>query len=51
MRKNRLSRPEGEPASSQQESQHDDRCMVCGREANGKAICADPNCAHELALG
>lgn len=28
-----------------------DRCLVCGRDSKGKAICTDPNCAAELALG
>ncbi|MFZ5816215.1 MAG: hypothetical protein ACOY93_13105 [Bacillota bacterium] len=48
MRENRQRRPEAERGSDPWE---ENRCLVCGRESNGKAICSDPNCAVELALG
>lgn len=50
MRRNRL-RAEGERPQNVWESGAQDRCIVCDRETNGKAICSDPNCAAELALG
>lgn len=28
-----------------------DRCIVCSRPANGRAICSDARCAEELARG
>lgn len=51
MRKSRLQEPEEEQNQNVWEPQSDDRCLVCGRETNGKAICTDPNCAAELAMG
>lgn len=51
MRRNRLRSSEGERPQNVWESGAQDRCLVCGRETNGKAICSDPNCATELALG
>lgn len=29
----------------------DDRCIVCSRPSNGKAVCSDVRCAEELARG
>lgn len=51
MRNNRRHRPEGERIQNVWERATDDRCLVCGRQTQGKAICADPNCAAELAMG
>lgn len=51
MRKMPQHKVEGERAPSMWQIASNDRCLVCGRQSNGKAICPDPNCASELALG
>lgn len=51
MRKRPQQKVEGERGPSMWEGTSNDGCIVCGRQSNGKAICPDPNCASELALG
>lgn len=43
--------PDEDLLSSVWEPESDQRCIVCNRPSNGKAICADPVCAQELARG
>lgn len=50
MRKNQAQKPEDERIKNVWDPQDEQRCLVCGRKSNGKAICSDPNCAAELAM-
>lgn len=46
-----LHQPEEVDLLTEWPADRDQRCIVCGRKANGMAICEDPACAEALAQG